>query len=400
MKKKQVFFISAGEHSGDMLAAELYGQLKSRMPRSEAFGITGEGMTGAGIESIASIDEFGFMGFVEIIKKLSYLLELEARILCEIERRHVDVAILVDFPGFHFRLAEQLRLRGVRVIQYVAPKLWAWGAKRASRLRRDFDLVLGILPFEESFFLSRGVPYRYIGNPQKDRVEKIAVTRQALGLDPFAKTVVCLPGSRLDEIRRMFPIIFSVIAEMRKSRREIEFIVPIAGNLGVDDYLPILRDIDASEGLTEVGGDSLPGWMWKSIRFVSGMSLELMATADAAIVTSGTATLECALLGTPLTVVYAMSDMTYEIARTKVTISDFSLVNLMAQDRWVSEYIQHIEPRKVAEEMLALIADNSIQAHDMRAKFASMKRSLAGHAAWHGAEIIDEFLEKRSVALL
>jgi lipid-A-disaccharide synthase len=397
VKRQYLCFISAGEHSGDLLGAELYLQLKARMPRLEAFGTTGAAMETAGIESIASTNEFGFMGFFEILKRLPQLLELESRILSEIDRRRPNAAILVDFPGFHFRLAEQLRLRGIKVIQYVAPKLWAWGENRIGRLRRDFDLVLGILPFEESFFTSRSVNYKFVGNPQKDRTSKVIVSREALGFNANQKIIVCLPGSRTDEINRMFPIIYSTIAEMRKASEGLEFIVPMATNLSINDYTQAFQHIDANEKLVTFNEAGLTGWKWKSIRFFTGMSLEMMAAADAAIVTSGTATLECALLGTPLVVVYAMSSISYEIAKTKAKISDFSLVNLIGQRKIVTEYIQKINIREVAEEVTDLISETSERSKVMKEDFLALGRGLSGNAAWVAATAIGDLIDQSAV---
>ena len=399
MKKKHVCFISAGEHSGDLLAAELFTQLKTRLHRVEAFGITGAAMRGVGIAPIASIDDFGFMGFIEILKRLSQLLELESRILAEIDRRGANMAILVDFPGFHFRLAEQLRLRGIKVVQYVAPKLWAWGESRIVRLRRDFNLVLGILPFEEEFFTSRNVNYKFVGNPQKDRVSKVLVNREALGLKSNGKIIVCLPGSRQDEVDRMFPIINSVIMEMRKTHSGLEFIVPMATNLGIEDYSAVFTQINPEEKVIASSISGVNSWMWNSIRFLPGMSLEMMSVADAAIVTSGTATLECALLGTPLVVVYATSKMSYEIAKTKVKITEFSLVNLIAQRKIVTEYIQYIDVHEVAAEVTDLISASSSRAKAMKENFQAIARELNGNAAWMAANAIGELMDHPAAPL-
>ena len=182
MKRGRECFISVGEHSGDLLASDLVLSLKDRFSKISFFGMTGDALQSAGVESIGSIDELSVMGFVEVLKKLPDLLALEKRILAAVDRRQPEFAILVDFPGFHFRLAEQLKLRGVKVIQYVAPKVWAWGEGRVAKLRKDFDLVLGIFPFEAGYFAEKGVNFRYIGSPHKDRMNKVIVKREDLGL--------------------------------------------------------------------------------------------------------------------------------------------------------------------------------------------------------------------------
>ena len=183
LTRRERYFISAGELSGDLIGGDLVQALKTAAPHLEPFGIAGEAMERAGVEPVAKVADFSVMGVFEVARKLAELRMLEARILAAIDRRRPTLAVLIDNPGFHLRLAEQLRMRGIRVIQYVAPKLWAWGSGRIGAVRRNFDLVLGILPFEEKFFRSQGVAYQYVGCPLKDRTDKVMVQPEALGLE-------------------------------------------------------------------------------------------------------------------------------------------------------------------------------------------------------------------------
>jgi lipid-A-disaccharide synthase len=395
IKKKESYFISAGEASGDLLGADLALALKDLLPRMLPFGITGPKMVSASIEEIASIESFSVMGFVEVIHKVPELIMLEQRILREIEQRNPQFAILIDNAGFHLRLAQQLRMRGIRVIQYVAPKVWAWGENRVEQIKRDFELVLGILPFEEKFFLERGVPYQYVGSPLKDRTEKVMISRENLGFSKDKRIVACLPGSRYSEISRTLPIIKSIRDIIARQFDDVEFIAPIAPNLTIKDMVLGLG-LDPDE--FDLSGKSIPEFAFptfkiQGITFVEGMNLELMAAADAAIITSGTATLECALVGTPMVVIYSMNDVTYQIAMKKMKVQWASLVNLIADTELVKEYIQDFSNETVANDIVSLLNDTE-RRETMKKSFEDLRDQLKGTAARTAAAEIHKVIKK------
>jgi lipid-A-disaccharide synthase len=396
VKPCESYFIAAGEHSGDLLGADLVLALKDKLPRHGAFGVTGATMARAGVDSVASIDELGVMGVVEVARKLPELKMLESRLLQRIDQRKPRFAILIDNPGFNLRLAEQLKLRGVKVFQYVAPKLWAWGEGRAPRLRRDVDTVLGILPFEADFFAARGINYVYVGSPVKDRIEKVVINRGAFGLTADQPLIACLPGSREAELRRILPLMARTRDIVGATLPDAVFVVPVAPNLSWDDVGACLRGLgsvdaagsslrprQAGEGLAVASYDGA------GLRFVRGMSLEVMAAADAALVASGTATLECGLLGTPMVVVYAMNDLTYQIARSRVKLPYVSLINLVAQRQVVNEYIQEFALRDVAADLVSLLSDRERRLRVQR-ELQEIRDKLKGRAAEAAAAVIAE----------
>lgn len=390
-KKPDTYFISSGEHSGDLLGADLVLALREKMPKLSAFGIVGSAMANAGVEEIASIADLSVMGVAEVLKKAGQLRMLEQRILHFIDMWEPKFAVLIDNPGFHLRIAEQLKMRGVRVYQYVAPKLWAWGEGRASQLRENFDLVLGILPFEEAFFKERGIRYNYVGSPLKDRIDKVIVKRQSLGLPDHRPVIACLPGSRASEIKLNLPTIAAVRDVVARSIPEAIFIVPVSTNLsleGVIDSLRNGRDMPIEKKSYQPGTDiAVETLECGGLRFVRGMSLEVMAAADAAVVASGTATLECALLGTPMAVVYTMSDFTYQMAKKHVKIPYVSLVNLMAGRRLVAEYIQDFSIDDVAAEVISLLCD-PVKRKAVLEQFEDIRDRLKGTAADSAATAI------------
>ena len=389
VKRTETYFIAAGEHSGDLLGADLVLTLKERLGRLTCFGIAGNAMINAGVDPIAHVSDFSVMGITEVAKKIPDLKLLESRILSWVDQANPRFAILIDNPGFHIRLAEQLKMRGIPVIQYVAPKLWAWGAGRVQAVKSAYELVLGILPFEEEFFRNHGVPYEYVGSPQKDRIDKVIINRAALGLPANRQVIACLPGSRISEIQLNLPIIHTLSKMVRAEVPDAMFVVPVAPNLELEQVLHVLQAGTDVTARRIPPGDSIAAQSWEcqGLRFVRGMSLEIMASADAAIVASGTATLECALLGTPMVVIYRMSDISYQIAKKVVKVSSVSLVNLISGQKLVREFIQDFSFEEAAKEVVSLLNDKE-RRRFLAQNFEEIKDRLKGAAAETAAQII------------
>ena len=390
-KRKDTYFIAAGEHSGDLLGAELVLALRERMPKVMPFGIVGEAMTRARVEAVAHTSALSVMGISEVLKKLAGLRMLEARLLAWVDQLQPRFAVLIDNPGFNMRLGEQLHLRGVPVYQYVAPKVWAWGEGRVEQLRTNFDMVLGILPFEEEFFKARGVKYTYVGSPLKDRIDKVIIKRASIGLPGHRPVIACLPGSRVSEIALNLPTLVSVQKLVAQALPEALFVVPVSPNIDMETIAQVLRStsghILTPRPLGTVFDLKVDAWEAAGLHFVRGMSLEIMATADVAVVTSGTATLECALIGTPLVVVYTTTELTYQIAKRVVKVPYASLVNLLAGTPLVREFLQEFSHLDVANEVLSLLQDHA-RNQAMRLRFEEMREQLKGMAAATAAEMI------------
>jgi lipid-A-disaccharide synthase len=391
VKKSESYFISACEHSGDLLGADLVLALRERLSRMNSFGIAGQAMINAGVDPVAHVSDFSVMGITEVAKKIPDLKLLESRVLSWIEQTNPKFAILIDSPAFHIRLAEQLKMRGIPVIQYVAPKLWAWGENRVSRVRDAFELVLGILPFEEDFYKDRGVNYEYVGSPQKDRIDKVIIKRSALGLPEKRPVIACLPGSRMAEIQMNLPIIESLRRMVLAKIPDVMFVVPVALNLDLEEVFSVLTSKgDTQTTLVAAGnGVAVESWDYDGLRFVRGMSLEIMAAADAAIVASGTATLECALLGTPMVVIYRMSDFSYQVAKKVVKLQSVSLVNLIAGQKLVKEFIQDFSYEDAVNEVVSIIQDKDRRKF-LTQHFEEIRDRLKGAAAETAAQIISK----------
>lgn len=367
------FFISVGETSGDLIAAGLVQQLKEAMPTLRFSGVVGPALLTQGVHPVATMEELSVMGVVEVASNLARIKMLKSTILSYIDTNSISAAILVDSAGFHMPLASELKMRGIKTIQYVAPKLWAWGEHRVSRLKQDFDLVLATFPFEERYFQERGVRCYYVGCPIAERTERIQVTKRALGFSSDTYLIAALPGSRVQELQRLLARLKEIAKRVKTQIPESQVVVPI---------VPGLRK-------------KLGGWLSRfeddDFLFSDNMSLEVMAAADAAIVASGTATLECALLQTPLVVVYAMSPISYWIAKNKVKIPWISLVNILLDRPVVREFIQNFTTEDVSQELVSLLTDKT-RTDTMRQIFSNLRKTLTAPPSVSAVERITDLL--------
>lgn len=335
--------LSAGEASGDMYAARLATALKSRLD-VEIFGMGGPQMRAAGVDVITDYSEVSVVGITEILSHLPSLIRAMRRLVSEAKHRKPPFAILTDFPGFHLRLARKLRPHGVRNIYYICPQFWAWRPWRARIVRRRFALALCIFPFEEKFFTEAGVPTKFIGHPLVGNVgatEDRAAFCQRNGLDPSRPLVVILPGSRNSELKQHMPILLEAIRQ-------------IAGQLLCHFVIAAAHPKDMAPLQSRISG--LPSGT--SVKVVEGQTYNALAAADAAVVSSGTATVEAALLGAPMVVVYRVTPLTAALAKPLVRTRFFGMVNLIAGRMVVPELIQNdFTPARVTAEILRLLRD-------------------------------------------
>jgi lipid-A-disaccharide synthase len=332
--------LSAGEASGDMYAAKLATALKQRMDVS-IFGMGGPLMRAAGVEIITDYSEISVVGITEVLKRLPSLVRAMGRLVKEAENRKPPIAILTDFPGFHLRLARKLKLRGVRNVYYICPQFWAWRPWRVNLVRRRFAKALCIFPFEEKFYRDAGVPVKFIGHPLVGNVSA-TLTREEFsanyGLATPRKIITILPGSRRGEIEHHLPILVEAVSEIaRRFPDAVEFVVAVAPGLDMGRLRKKFR----------------PEW---PVHWVQGDTYNAVAAADLAIVSSGTATVETALLGKPMIVIYRLSNLTATLAKPFVRTRLFGMVNLIAGRALVPELIQQdFTAEKIASEAAKLL---------------------------------------------
>jgi len=350
-------FISAGEASGDRHAAGLVRALRRRVPSLEVRGLGGPALAAEGMERLAQIDELAALGFSEVIRRLPFFIRLMSRVTAEIESWKPHVVIPVDYPGFNLRLARRARARGVPVVYYIAPQVWAWRPERRPGIARAVDHLLVVFPFEEPLFREAGIKTTFVGHPLLDA--GLSLTREAvreqLGLSEGEKLLALLPGSRVQEIEANLPVL-------------------VEGVAAVNARVVVSRAPAVSDAVYAVATTN-------GLAFWEGSAGDLAGAADAALVASGTATLETGLRGTPLAVVYRTGSLNWHLARALVKIRTIGLVNIAAGGQRVPELLQdQFTPLHVAEVANRLLFDPN-EAREQRAYLAQLAEKLGGQGA-------------------
>ncbi len=350
--------ISAGEASGDMYAARLAAALRARAD-VQLFGMGGPRMRDAGVDLVADSSEVSVVGIVEIAKKYPALKRVWKRILGAAEQRKPRLAILTDFPGFHLRLARALKSQGVPSVYFVCPQFWAWRPWRANLVRRRFVRGFCIFPFEQDWYRSRGVKADFIGHPlvgnvaaKRTRAEFAA----ACGLDATKPIVSLLPGSRSGEIAHHMPTLVKACRLVQQSHK-VQFVLALAPGVKQSKVAPYLAPEVPMVVLEDATYDAL-------------------GAADVSIVSSGTATVEAALLDAPMIVVYRLSPVTASIARLLVRTPMFAMVNLIAGKKVVPELVQKdFTPERLANEAIRLLDSPEARA-EMRRGLVDIREKL------------------------
>ncbi|MCF8238421.1 MAG: lipid-A-disaccharide synthase [Saprospiraceae bacterium] len=314
-------YILAGEASGDLHASNLIRALLLQDPTLTIRGWGGDLMEEAGCQVVKHYRDLAFMGFVEVIRNLPTIFGNLRFAKRDMEAFQPDAVIFVDYPGFNLRLVPWVKSRGFRTIYYISPQLWAWHKSRIKIIRKEVDDLLVILPFEEEFFAKEGVTAHFVGHPLVEVVQQFRPTldiRDHLDLPSDQPLVALLPGSRRQEVENMLPI----MAAMARKYPAFAWVIAEAPGLSSDTYSRILQQ-------------------YPSLKSVRGKTYDLLAAAHAAIVTSGTATLETALFNVPQVVAYKGSAISFWIAKRLVKLSFISLVNLLLDRKLVTELIQN-----------------------------------------------------------
>ncbi|HZG51117.1 MAG TPA: lipid-A-disaccharide synthase [Pyrinomonadaceae bacterium] len=376
--------IVAGEASGDAHAASLVRALGESAPGAsfEFFGATGREMRAAGVESIVATDDLAITGLLEIGGALRQFWRAYQKLKRAGIERAPDAVVLVDWPDFNLRLARFFRRRGLRVVYYISPQLWAWRARRVRNIRRDVDLLLAILPFEPAWYAARGITHvEFTGHPLtgevRARYDRAEFCRRH-ALDPTLPLVALLPGSRRQELLRILPHMIEATKTIHAAQPDAQFVVALAPNRSDAEAQAIIRAALASSHAK----------LSERISLIRHETREALGAADAAAVASGTATLEAALLETPLVVVYKESFLNWHTLGRLINTEHFGLVNLVAGERLAPELMQNdFTGDTLAAELLKLLDPARNAA--MRARLRAATQGLgAGGASGRAAEAI------------
>ena len=373
---KKSILVVAGEVSGDLHAAKVVQAVKARSPDTVFWGIGGDDLRAEEVELLQHTDRMSVMGIAEVLRQYRFLKGVFDQVLAEVDRRKPDAALLVDYPGFNLRLAAKLKKRGVKVCYYICPKVWAWNRKRIPRMAEVIDRLMVVFPFEVELFRDTDLQVDFVGNPLVAQMDEfLAMPPRELPWESDRR-VALLPGSRKQEILRILPAMLAAAKRLEARFPEVSFMLA-APNERIEALVneQIEKCADAPSRLA----------------VVCGHARELMRQADAAMVTSGTATLETALIGTPQIIVYKTSPATYWFGRMVLTIRHIGLVNIVAKRTVCPELIQRdATPESMADGIARLLADTA-ERSEMLAGYEEVRQLLGTrNAAENAAEILLE----------
>ncbi len=381
--------IVAGEVSGDAHAARLVKRLRESSPATtfEFFGSTGEKLREENVETIVNADNFSIVGLPEIARALPMFWRAFQILRKTAATRKPDAVILVDFPDFNLKLAKALKKQNLKIIYYISPQLWAWRKYRVKTIKGSIDLLLTILPFEKNWYAEQSVSHvEYVGNPLAGEVKSRLTKKEFCAkhnLNFHKPIVALLAGSRRKEIVRILPVLLETASVVAKKKSEIQFVVPLAATRS-------FAEVETAIAEAKKNGLQLP----EILITVTGETYETLNASDAAAVTSGTATLETAIIGTPLAIVYKTSPFNYSLLRPLINVENFGLINLIARETVAKEFIQNeFTAENLSAELFRLLETEENQ--KIRQRLIEVVKTLgAGGTAKRAAGIILKFLQK------
>lgn len=381
MAKIRKIMIVAGESSGDTHAAKLVRAIREAEPGSEFFGAAGPKMRAAGVEPVIESDGLSIVGLAEIASALPLFLRTFRDLKRAAIERKPDVVVLVDFPEFNLKLAGALKHKGFRIVYYISPQLWAWRKYRLAAVRKNVDLMLTILPFEKEWYAKHGVEnVEYVGSPLAREVHT-SVEReefcQAHDLDHGKPIIALLPGSRHKEIVRVLPVMLHAAQEISKQNSDVQFVIACASDRHSSHVQSVIEEIGSKDG-------QLPN----ILKIVHNETYDALNAANVAAVTSGTATLEAGIIGTPMAIVYKTSELNYKLFEPIIDVPHYGLINLIAGKRLAKELIQSdFTAQSLSDELLRLLNPEVNSA--MRAELKMTADKLGhGGASKRAAEAI------------
>lgn len=371
--------IIAGEASGDLYGAHLVLAMKRLAPDLRFFGLGGPEMKKVGVRVLFQLSAMAVVGMTEIIPRIGYIFRALRELKTSLRSSPPDLLILIDYPGFNLNLAKKARVLGIPVLYYIPPQVWAWWRGRVGKIARRVDRVAVILPFEEEFYQRFGLPVEYVGHPLMDlplpRRAKSKI-REGLGISHEKGPILgLLPGSRAEEVVRMMPAMIGAAEIISHYYPRLHCILPLASTVREDVVKPYVENatIDVTIGRSD--------------------TKELLKIADVALVASGTATLEAAIMETPMIIAYKVSPLSYILGRFLAKVSHIGLVNLIAGRTIVPELIQgEATAFRLAEEALAILKNNGLRA-EMKGQLRSIREQLGqGGASRKAASIAGEMM--------
>ena len=381
MDELKRILIVAGEASGDLHGSSLVKEMRKRRPGLEIFGMGGDKMKREGVELIFHVDKLAFMGFFEVLKNLGFVRRVMRSMVSAAEERKPDLAVLIDYPGFNLRFARRLKNSGIPVVYYISPQVWAWGGNRVKKMQGLIDKMVVILPFEKEIYDRFNIDCEFVGHPFLDVVRPVLSFedfRRKFDLRKNQTTVGLLPGSRWQEVEKILPIMLESCKSLQTRVKNLKVLLGLAATVSKDD----IQNLQNAAGFRA--------------EIVENLTYDLMKHADLLLIASGSATLECAILGTPFVVLYKTSLWTYLVAKSLVNIPNIALVNVVAGRRVVPEFIQNRAiPVRIADEMYEILNEKE-RYRTIQSELRKVKDKLGqAGASGRAAEIVMQVLESR-----
>ncbi len=364
MPKKIV--VIAGEESGDYHASHFVRALVKQHPDWQFSGIGGCHLQDAGMQLLFNLSSYGVTGVTEVFRFFFILRQAFYLVINHIKNENPDLIILVDYPGFNLRLAKKIRkFSTVPILYYIGPQVWAWKANRIKTIKKFIDHIAVILPFEKNLYQRADIPVTYVGHPiikQLENKKKLLLNRNALALPENKILVSMLPGSRRNEIKRLLPVFIKIITILQKQDDSLHFVIPIAKSLNYN-YMKSLIPTDLKLSL------------------IYGHAIDAMMLSEAVVVASGTASLECALLGKPSCLVYKTSPLTYSAATQLINIPYIGLANILGGKMIMPEFIQDdCNPKSLCKMIHQLVYDDCFR-HRQQKNFDLLYKELSTTSA-------------------
>lgn len=370
--KKRILIVS-GEASGDLHAAGLIKELKKIDSEIESFGIGGNKMKNHGVELLYHVDKFSLMGFSDVLKRINFFRKMIKSMISCAQERSPDLAILVDYPGFNLRLAQKLKKSNIPILYYISPQIWAWGGGRLQKIKELVDKILVFFPFEERIYEDAGVDVEFIGHPLLELVRptlRQEEYRRRMNVGKNDVLLGLLPGSRTQEVEKILPVMIDTCLILKKRLKNVKVGVSLASTIDKDLLKKILNRFDLE------------------IILEKNLTYDLMHWANLLLVTSGTATLESAIAGTPLVILYKTSFLNWLLAKSLIRIPHIGLVNVVAGKKISPEFIQYsAKPEIIAAEVIDILSDKK-RYEDTRMELSKIKQRLGEKGAYKKAAAV------------
>ena len=379
MKSKKILLV-AGEVSGDLHGSHLVEAIQRIDPEIQFLGVGGEGLKRRGMKLLYPADSLSVVGLTEVLIKLRSIFEALQRLKKSLDQERPDLVILIDFPDFNLRLAKIAYRKGIPILYYISPQVWAWRARRIKRIARWVKKMVVLFPFEVPLYEAAGVDVEWVGHPLLDMVKPTLPKEKAFqqfGLDPQRRTIALLPGSRLNEVDRLLSPLLASVDLLQKESPDLQFILPLAPGIPKTILSSQMKHISAP------------------VKVVEGFTYDVMNLSDLLITASGTATLEGAILGKPMIIIYKVSFLSYWIGRALIQVDHIGLVNLLAEKEIAPELIQKdVHPQRIADEALRILRD-PILGRKMTESMGEVRQKLGEHGATErAARIVTSLLRE------